>query len=125
MNPRTPAEVIERFSERMSAGDLEGALDLYEPDAAFVAAPGQQVHGRDAIAEALERFLAMRPRLEGRVRKVVESGDTALVINDWRLEGRDPSGGAVEMSGRSADVVQRAADGSWRVLIDDPWGGAD
>ena len=86
-------------------------------------APGEAVQGHTAIAEALERFLALQPRLEGEIRKVVESGDTALVINDWRLEGRDASGGTVEMSGRSADVVQRDADGSWRVLIDDPWGG--
>jgi uncharacterized protein (TIGR02246 family) len=125
VTPQTPADVIERFSERLSAGDLDGALALYAPNAAFVAAPGQTVHGHAAIAEALRQFLALQPRLEGDIKKVVESGDTALVINDWRLHGRDPSGEEVRMSGRSADVVQRSADGGWRVLIDDPWGGAD
>jgi uncharacterized protein (TIGR02246 family) len=124
VNPKTPAEVVERFSERLTAGDLDGALQLYEPEAAFVAAPGETVQGHAAIAEALRRLLALEPRLEGQVRKVVESGDTALVINDWRLVGRDPSGDPVEMSGCSADVVRRRADGGWRVLIDDPWGGA-
>jgi uncharacterized protein (TIGR02246 family) len=122
MNPKTPAQVIERFSERLNAGDLEGTLALYDPDATFAASPDQTVQGHPAIAEALQQFLALQPRLDGQIRKVVESGDTALVINDWRLEGRDPSGAAVEMSGRSADVVQRGADGGWRVLIDDPWG---
>jgi ketosteroid isomerase-like protein len=28
----------------------------------------------------------------------------------------------VKMGGRSADVLRRQGDGSWRVLIDDPWG---
>jgi hypothetical protein len=28
------------------------------------------------------------------------------------------------MSGTSADVLRRQEDGSWRVLIDDPWGGS-
>jgi uncharacterized protein (TIGR02246 family) len=123
MRTRTPSDVIESFSDRLNAGDLEGALKLYDPDATFVASPDRSVRGHAAIAEALQQFLALRPRLEGRIRKVVESGDTALVVNDWRLEGEDPAGKPVEMSGRSADVVQRGPDGRWRVLIDDPWGG--
>ncbi|HVE68215.1 MAG TPA: DUF4440 domain-containing protein [Solirubrobacteraceae bacterium] len=56
-------------------------------------------------------------------RKVVESGDTALVLNRWTLRGTAPDGTPVEMGGLSADVLRRAGDGAWRVAIDDPWGG--
>jgi len=122
VTPKTPAEAIERFSERLSAGDLDGALVLYEPTATFVVGPGRIVQGHEAIREALEGFLALRPRMEGEIQKVVQTDDVALVVNAWRLEGRDPSRQAIEMSGRSADVVRRGADGTWRVLIDDPWG---
>jgi hypothetical protein len=36
----TPTGLIEAFGRRLSAGDLDGALALYEPDAIFQASPG-------------------------------------------------------------------------------------
>jgi ketosteroid isomerase-like protein len=53
---------------------------------------------------------------------VVEARDTALVAYRWQLEGTAPDGSPVEMAGMSADVLRRRPDGSWGVLIDDPWG---
>jgi ketosteroid isomerase-like protein len=54
----------------------------------------------------------------------VEAGDVALVVNRWSLRGTEPDGAPVEMRGSSADVLRRQADGTWLVLVDDPWGGA-
>ena len=119
-----PAATVRRFAEHMNAGDVEGALALYTPDAAFVAEPGRVVSGTGAIRAALEGFVALRPRLTGDVEKVVEAGETALVLNRWSLRGTAPDGAPVEMGGRSADVLRREPDGRWRVAIDDPWGGA-
>jgi uncharacterized protein (TIGR02246 family) len=116
--------VIEAFSARLNDGDLEGALALYEPGATFAASPDAAVSGEDAIRAALERFLALAPRMTGKIDKVLEAGDTALVVNAWTLEGTQPGDGApVRMAGRSADVVRRQPDGGWKVVIDDPWGG--
>jgi uncharacterized protein (TIGR02246 family) len=120
----SPVQVIEHFGERLNRGDLDALLDLYEPEAAFVPEPGTLVRGLDAIREALKGFLALELRISGEIQSVVETGGLALVLNSWRLEGTDPTGGPVEMSGVSADVVRRQPDGSWRVLIDDPYGGA-
>jgi uncharacterized protein (TIGR02246 family) len=117
----SPDGTIRRFSALLNARDVEGALALYEPEAAFVAEPGRWVTGRDAIKVALERFAALEPELEGEVESVREAGGIALVVNRWSLRGRGPDG-PVEMGGRSADVLRRQSDGSWRVLIDDPWG---
>jgi uncharacterized protein (TIGR02246 family) len=121
---QSPADAVRLVSERISASDVEGALALYEPGAAFTPQPGEVVTGTDAIRTALEGFTALQPRLEGKVERVVESGEVALVLNRWTLEGTAPGGEAVEMAGLSADVVRRQADGRWLVLIDDPWGGA-
>jgi uncharacterized protein (TIGR02246 family) len=120
---RTPADVIRSFAERLNRGDVDGALELYEPEATFVPEPGTTVAGRAGIREALERFAALKPRLTGKIQAVREGGDVALVLNRWRLEGRGPEG-PVEMSGTSADVLRRQDDGTWRVVIDDPWGAA-
>jgi uncharacterized protein (TIGR02246 family) len=123
MTAYTPIETVERVSERISAGDVDGALALYEPEAAFTPQPGEVVTGSDAIKQALEAFTALRPKLEGQVEKVIESGDVALVLNRWTLAGTAPDGAAIEMGGLSADVLRRQPDGRWLVLIDDPWGG--
>jgi uncharacterized protein (TIGR02246 family) len=119
----SPQETLERFAELLGKGELEAALTLYEEDAAFVPEPGRLVHGREAIGAALEAFVALSPTLTGTIESVVPAGDTALVINNWHLRGTDPEGNEVAMEARSADVLRRRADGTWRILIDDPWGG--
>lgn len=80
--------------------------------------------GRDAIREALAQFIALRPSLTGEVEKVLEAGDVALVTNRWTLRGTGPDGAPLEMGGVSADVMRRQRDGTWRILVDDPWGAA-
>jgi len=124
MHATTPEQAVELFSRAMNDGDLEGALSLYEPDATFSPQPGQSLTGHAAIREALAGFFALRPRITGEVHKVLEAGDTALVMNRWSLEGTGPDGEPVAMEGTSADVVRRQPDGRWLVLIDDPWGAA-
>lgn len=119
----TPEQVIEQFSHHLNGGDLDALVALYEPGAAFVAEPGVVLKGRDAIRKALQGFLALNPTIAGRIQGVVETDGVALVVNRWRLEGTGSEGSRVEMSGLSADVVRRQPDASWRVLIDDPWGG--
>lgn len=122
--PTTPAEVIERFSVCLNSGDLDGALSLYLPEAVFQAAPGEAaISGAESIREALASFLALQPEMTGELLKVHEAGDTALVINSWQLIGTQPGGEPMEMAGVSADVMRRRYDGSWGILVDDPWGG--
>jgi uncharacterized protein (TIGR02246 family) len=120
---QSPEEVIDLFSRLIGEGDAESALTLYEEDAAFAPQPGQVIRGRDAIRPALQRFAELRPTLTGEIEKVMAAGDSALLINSWDLRGTDPEGGEVTMSGRSADVLRRQADDTWRIVIDDPWGG--
>jgi ketosteroid isomerase-like protein len=121
-DPQTPAATLERFSELLSQGRIEALLELYEADAAFAPEPGRAVVGTASIRDELERFAALQPRMTGSAEKVIEAGDTALVAYRWTLEGTAPDGSPVEMAGTSADVLRRRPDGSWGVLIDDPWG---
>jgi uncharacterized protein (TIGR02246 family) len=121
MNATTPARAIELFAECMNAGDIDGAMALYEPDAVFAPQPGQSISGHDAIRSALEGFVALQPLMTGTIAQVLEAGDTALVTNRWALEGTGPDGEPVRMSGTSSDVVRRQPDGRWLVLVDDPW----
>jgi ketosteroid isomerase-like protein len=81
------------------------------------------VHGKDAIRAAIESCAALKPRLSGEIARTVIAGDLALVLNKWSLEGTAPDGEPVRMAGLSADVMRKDGDGSWRIAIDDPWGG--
>jgi uncharacterized protein (TIGR02246 family) len=123
MTATTPAQAIELFAAHMTSGDLDGAMALYEPDAVFAPEPGRQIAGHAAIRAALEGFAALKPRMRSEIVQVLEAGDTALVTNRWALEGTQPDGSPVQMSGTSSDVVRRQPDGSWQVLVDDPWSG--
>ena len=52
---------------------------------------------------------------------ILQVDDLALVIGVWSFTGtRD--GEAVRLSARNADVLRRQPDGTWRFVIDNPWG---
>jgi uncharacterized protein (TIGR02246 family) len=125
MTAERPEEVIELLAASLNRGDVDAAIALYESEAAFAPQPGEEVTGLEAIRDALRQFAALKPRLRGEITTVLTAGDVALVHNRWQLEGTQPDGSPVEMRGHSADVLRRASDGGWRILIDDPWGAAE
>lgn len=125
MKATEPEELSRLIGEAITSGDLEAALSLYEPDATFAmpSAFGEgSVTGQDALREAFSGFLGMNPVLTCTPEKTLPAGDSALVIGDWTLTGRDPDGNEIETGGRFADVVRRQADGSWLFVLDNPNG---
>jgi uncharacterized protein (TIGR02246 family) len=123
MTAKRPEEVIELFAVSLNRGDVDAAITLYESEAVFAPQPGEEVTGLEAIRDSLQQLAALKPRLRGEITNVLTAGEVALVQNRWQLEGTQPDGSPVEMRGHSADVLRRAPDGGWRILIDDPWGG--
>lgn len=121
----TPEDLSQLIGEAITSEDMDAALSLYEPNATFAMPAGfgeGSVTGLDGLREALSGFLAMSPELRVNAEKTLVSGDTALVIGNWTLKGRDPEGNDVDASGRYADVVRRQPDGSWLFVIDNPNG---
>jgi ketosteroid isomerase-like protein len=64
--------------------------------------------------------MAMKPKLELRVKQVVEAGDIALVICEWEFTGTDPAGKPITLRAEGREVHRRQPDGTWRILIDNP-----
>jgi ketosteroid isomerase-like protein len=56
-----PEDLSRLFVERANAGDVDGLVALYEPDAVLAFPPGQVTTGGHAIRQAYERLLADRP----------------------------------------------------------------
>lgn len=118
----TPEQVLESIVKGINAGDLESLLPLYESAAAFATEPGSLAHGASGIGEALTGFISMNGELDIRVTRVMEADNLALVIGVWTFDGTAPDGEPVHLEARNADVLRRQDDGSWRFVIDNPWG---
>jgi uncharacterized protein (TIGR02246 family) len=117
-----PQHVITQLVTAMNARDLESALTLFEPGAAFVIKPGVVVTGQSGIRQALEGFMAVKPTLAIEAQQLVEAGDVAQYCARWSMKGTDPSGHPVQLSGRSSSILRRQSNGAWLFLVDNPWG---
>ena len=122
MSTATPQQVLESIVTGINSGDLESLLPLYESDAAFATQPGSLAHGKPGVSEALTGFISMNGTLDLEVTRVLEAGDLALVIGVWSFDGTGPNGEPVQLEAKNADVLRRQTDGTWRFVIDNPWG---
>ena len=123
MPAHTPEEVDRLFTEAVNAGDLDALMALYEPGAGFTGEPGgQAIIGTTAIRQALSEFLGLKPKINIEARNLCQAGDIAFTSGRWSFSGTGPDGSPVSMSGQSAEVVRRQADGTWLFAIDLPYG---
>lgn len=121
--PATTAEQVHRsFEDAFNAGDLDGLMELYEPDAALIAQPGSVAHGREQVRAALQGFVALKGRIRLETKLVVTVGDLAYLSNTWSLSGTGPDGNPVLLGATTAEVARRQGDGAWRYVIDNAWG---
>ena len=84
--------------------------------------PGSLAHGVDGVRQSITAFLNMKGKLYLKVTRVLEAGGLALVVGLWSFTGTGPDGKPVTLTGHNSDVLRRQADGSWRFVIDNPWG---
>lgn len=104
---KEPNDLERFFVERANAGDIDGLVALYEPDATLASGDGELAVGRDAIRAFLLKFLAGRPRLAPSVQApALCSGDLALTSS--RLDNGDVT----------AEVARRQPDGNWLWVVD-------
>lgn len=104
---REPEELERLFVERVNAGDVEGLVALFEPDAVMAFAPGKVATGSEEIRQVFEDFVASGVRLTlGHQQPILRVGDLAL--GSTRLDD----------GGVTAEIARRQPDGTWRWVID-------
>ena len=104
-----PDELGRYFVARVNAGDVEGLVALYEPNAVLAFPEGRIAAGHDEIRAVYEDFVASSPVLSpGRRRRPLVSGDLALTATEL------PSGAV------TVEIAHRQPDGSWLWAVDQP-----
>jgi ketosteroid isomerase-like protein len=120
MGIQNPADIHQAVQERLNAGDVDGLVALYEPDARMVGSEGEIYDGLSAIRDNWARLADLGVKIELATTYVVEAGDLALLRNDYTVQ---IDGTPVGASG-TAEVVRRQPDGTWLYIIDHPFGAA-
>lgn len=106
---RKPEDLSRLFVRWANAGDVDGLVGLYEPNAVLSLPQGRTAVGVQAIREFYESMLADRPVFaEGDQRPALRNGNLALTST------RLVDGGV------TAEVARRQPDGTWRWLLDEP-----
>jgi ketosteroid isomerase-like protein len=102
-----PNDLEKFFVERANAGDIEGLVVLYEPNAILAYDDGKVAIGSDQIREFFVKFLANSPQLDlGIQASALCSGDLALTSS--RLSNGDTT----------AEIARRQPDGYWLWVVD-------
>jgi ketosteroid isomerase-like protein len=118
----TPEEVLNSVVEGINKGDLDSLMTLYETEACFATQPGQLANTPESVGQSLQGFIDLKGKLDLKVKRVLQTSDLALVITEWSFSGTGSDGNPVNMSAKSADVLRQQSDGTWKFVIDNPWG---
>ncbi|MGW4842993.1 YybH family protein [Nocardia brasiliensis] len=104
---KRPEDLARFFVERANAGDVDGLVALYEPDAVLTFPAGNLAAGAAAIRAVYEKLLADKPAFTpGEQQSALINGDLALTST--RLTG----------GGVTVEVARRQSDGTWLWTID-------
>jgi uncharacterized protein (TIGR02246 family) len=122
MSNVTPEKTLRSIAEYINSGNLDSLTMLYESDACFASQPGQFTKGRVGIRQSLQGFVDMQGKLESKIKRVFQASDFALVISEWSFSGTGPDSNPVNLASTATDVLRQQPDGTWRVIIDNPWG---
>lgn len=104
---KTPNDLEKYFVERANAGDIEGLVALYEPNAIVVYGEGKIARGLEEIRDFFVEFLSDRRQLDRSIQApALRSGDLALTSS--RLSNGDVT----------AEIARLQPDGSWLWVVD-------
>lgn len=121
---RLPDDCSRILVVALESGDIETSVALYEPSAVLFSKSGRTMTGLDAIRQNNASLIALKPTFAIDFIKSTISGDGTLATNRMKanLSWRDAEGKLVEASVDTLEVLRKQEDGSWRYIIDDPYG---
>ncbi|MDW0148594.1 MAG: DUF4440 domain-containing protein [Nitrososphaeraceae archaeon] len=116
-----PEDLLNSQVEEFNKRNISFLMTLYEKDVCF-ASKSEQVKDPESIRRTLQSFIDMGTKLEARVKRVLQANDLALLITEWTINGTEPDGKPINLTGRGTVVLRRQSDGVWLMVIENPWG---
>lgn len=114
-----PHEMNQVFARAFNTHDIDNLMALYEENAVLRIDTEKTFTGRVAIASELRKLLLLPGKMLSHNSFCIEHGDIALLRADHSIVNTD---GVTILSGSSAEVVRRQADGTWLYIIDHAMG---
>lgn len=103
-----PNDLEKYFVLRANAGDVEGLVALYEPDALLVDDNGEIFKGLNQIREFFVKFLAGRPQFEPSNQSTALCSGGIALTSSTNFNNGDVT----------AEIARRQPDGSWLWVVD-------
>jgi uncharacterized protein (TIGR02246 family) len=123
MEKHNPANVYGALLKAFNAGDIDATLACYDPQACFVMKSGRVARGLVELREMYRATFSYKPDLEVNVRRIISAGDDLIfVVVDWKSKTVSSSGEAKVWAGTGTDILKRQPDGTWRLVLDNPYG---
>lgn len=121
---RTPEQCNRILLAALESGDIETSVALYEPTAVLFRKSGQTMTGLEEIRKNNAFLIALKPRFTIEFIKTTLSGDGTLATNRMKasMAGTAADGKKINGEIHTLEVLRKQEDGSWRYIIDDPYG---
>ncbi|MBO9195975.1 alpha/beta fold hydrolase [Rhizobium sp. 16-449-1b] len=117
-----PEDVASAFDSALNSGNVDGVMALFHPEAVMRMTDGSVVEGGPkAIRGDIEKLVSVKPILKNTVRRVLKSGDIALLLLDWEIRSA-PDGHSSVQHGTATQIVERSAAGNWQLRVSNPLG---
>ncbi len=119
---KTVLATIKSMTSSLEKGDIDGIMSTYRDVAAIMFEPGQAVTDPAIARQIFSQMAAAKPEVTYAGHEVYVSGDTAIHISPWSMKGTAPDGSKIEQGGLSIAVLRLQSDGTWKMVIDNPYG---
>jgi uncharacterized protein (TIGR02246 family) len=110
-------DMVQTWMDATRRGDIETVLDLMTDDIIFMT-PGREPFGKQEFREQSEAMSGAQMDGRAEVREIRVLGDWAWIRNHIDLTAIPPGGEPIRRSGYTLSILQKGADGQWRLARD-------
>jgi ketosteroid isomerase-like protein len=116
--PTDPTQFATYAEQRFNAGDIDGVMNLIEPEATLNFPDGQIAFGADAIRAEVARAQSAGLQVSLTHVSVTLQGDFADAVTRWSFSTHPSAEGLRPLAGTLAHLLRQGPDGVWRHLVD-------